>query len=94
MCCVVSYLSMPHMILPAINPDLNPIEPCDQLKQRLDDSTPHPSDLEELHVALVEEWNTLHGQCLLFEALFIIILNFAVIIHIFLILKDTILGIL
>uniref|UniRef100_A0A3B3HSM6 Tc1-like transposase DDE domain-containing protein n=1 Tax=Oryzias latipes TaxID=8090 RepID=A0A3B3HSM6_ORYLA len=52
-------VSMPHMILPAINPDLNPIEPCDQPKQRLDDPTPHPSDLAELHVALVEEWNTL-----------------------------------
>uniref|UniRef100_A0A8C7YJP9 Tc1-like transposase DDE domain-containing protein n=1 Tax=Oryzias sinensis TaxID=183150 RepID=A0A8C7YJP9_9TELE len=49
---------LPH--LAAVISDLNPMEHVwDQLKQRLDDCTPTPSDLAELHVTLVEEWNTL-----------------------------------
>uniref|UniRef100_A0A3B3HGF5 Tc1-like transposase DDE domain-containing protein n=1 Tax=Oryzias latipes TaxID=8090 RepID=A0A3B3HGF5_ORYLA len=43
-----------------MTPDLNPIEDVwDQLKQRLDNRSPPPSDLAELCIALVEEWNTL-----------------------------------
>uniref|UniRef100_A0A3B5AE73 Tc1-like transposase DDE domain-containing protein n=1 Tax=Stegastes partitus TaxID=144197 RepID=A0A3B5AE73_9TELE len=53
--------SVPHMVWPAIPPDLNPIQHVwDQLKQRLDDRTPPPPcHLAELRVALVEEWNAL-----------------------------------
>uniref|UniRef100_A0A671XB86 Tc1-like transposase DDE domain-containing protein n=1 Tax=Sparus aurata TaxID=8175 RepID=A0A671XB86_SPAAU len=50
-------VGVPHMVWPAMSPDLNPIEHVwDQLKQRLDDRTPPP---RELRVALVEEWNAL-----------------------------------
>lgn len=53
-------VGVPHMVWPAMSPGLNPIEHVwDQLKQRLDNRTPPPHDLAELHVALVEEWNTL-----------------------------------
>uniref|UniRef100_A0A3P9I187 Tc1-like transposase DDE domain-containing protein n=1 Tax=Oryzias latipes TaxID=8090 RepID=A0A3P9I187_ORYLA len=48
---------VPHMVQPPMTPDLNPMEQVwDQLKQRLDDRTPPPNDLVELHVVLVEEW--------------------------------------
>uniref|UniRef100_A0A3P9MR87 Transposase Tc1-like domain-containing protein n=1 Tax=Oryzias latipes TaxID=8090 RepID=A0A3P9MR87_ORYLA len=54
----VTEVRVPHMVQPAMTPDLNPIEQVwDQLKQRLGDRTPPPSDLVELHVVLVEEWN-------------------------------------
>uniref|UniRef100_A0A3B3ZZP0 Tc1-like transposase DDE domain-containing protein n=1 Tax=Periophthalmus magnuspinnatus TaxID=409849 RepID=A0A3B3ZZP0_9GOBI len=53
-------VAVPHMVRPAMSPDLNPIEHVrDQLKQRLDGRTPPPRDLAELRVALVEEWNAL-----------------------------------
>uniref|UniRef100_A0A3P9K2F4 Tc1-like transposase DDE domain-containing protein n=1 Tax=Oryzias latipes TaxID=8090 RepID=A0A3P9K2F4_ORYLA len=43
---------------PSMSSDLNPIEHIwDQRKQTLEDRTPPPSDLAELHLALVEEWN-------------------------------------
>uniref|UniRef100_A0A3P9M0B1 Tc1-like transposase DDE domain-containing protein n=1 Tax=Oryzias latipes TaxID=8090 RepID=A0A3P9M0B1_ORYLA len=47
----------PCMVQPVMFPNLNPRERVwDQLKQRLDDRSPPPSDLTELHVELVEEW--------------------------------------
>uniref|UniRef100_A0A3Q1CD29 Tc1-like transposase DDE domain-containing protein n=1 Tax=Amphiprion ocellaris TaxID=80972 RepID=A0A3Q1CD29_AMPOC len=53
-------VGVPHMVWPAMSPDLNPTEHVwDQLKQRLDARTPPLRDLAELHVALVEEWNAL-----------------------------------
>ena len=53
-------VGVPHMVWPAMSPDLNSIEHVwDQLKQRLDDHTPPPQDLAKLRVALVEEWNAL-----------------------------------
>uniref|UniRef100_A0A3P9JUB2 Tc1-like transposase DDE domain-containing protein n=1 Tax=Oryzias latipes TaxID=8090 RepID=A0A3P9JUB2_ORYLA len=49
-------VEVPLMVWPEMTSDLNPIDNvCDQLQQRLDDCTQPPSDLTELHVALVEE---------------------------------------
>uniref|UniRef100_A0A3Q1GI72 Tc1-like transposase DDE domain-containing protein n=1 Tax=Acanthochromis polyacanthus TaxID=80966 RepID=A0A3Q1GI72_9TELE len=51
---------MPHMVWPAMSPDLTAIEHVwDQLKQRLGACTSPPHNLAELSVALVEEWNSL-----------------------------------
>uniref|UniRef100_A0A3P9K994 Tc1-like transposase DDE domain-containing protein n=1 Tax=Oryzias latipes TaxID=8090 RepID=A0A3P9K994_ORYLA len=54
-------VGVPHMVWPALSPDLNPVgHGLDQLKQRLDDHTASPSDLAE--PAFVEEWNASEQQ--------------------------------
>uniref|UniRef100_A0A3B3ICJ9 Tc1-like transposase DDE domain-containing protein n=1 Tax=Oryzias latipes TaxID=8090 RepID=A0A3B3ICJ9_ORYLA len=52
--CVTARLQevgVPHVVWPPMSPDMNPIEHTwNQLRQRLDDGTPSPRDLAELHV--------------------------------------------
>uniref|UniRef100_A0A3P9GY33 Tc1-like transposase DDE domain-containing protein n=1 Tax=Oryzias latipes TaxID=8090 RepID=A0A3P9GY33_ORYLA len=49
-----------HIVWPAMTSNLTPKDTVwNQLKQRLDDRTPTPSDLAELHVSFVEEWTAL-----------------------------------
>uniref|UniRef100_A0A3P9L9N3 Tc1-like transposase DDE domain-containing protein n=1 Tax=Oryzias latipes TaxID=8090 RepID=A0A3P9L9N3_ORYLA len=51
-------VGVPHVVWPAMSPDMNPIEHTwNQLRQRLDDGTPSTRDLAELHVALMQQWN-------------------------------------
>lgn len=52
-------VGVPHMVLAAMSPDLNPIELIwDQPKQRLDERTP-PQVTWQLQIAFTEEWNPL-----------------------------------
>lgn len=45
---------------PARSPDLNPIEHLwDQLKRRVRSRDPAPATLDELHDAVIEEWNNI-----------------------------------
>ncbi|KAH0603170.1 uncharacterized protein H6S33_008174 [Morchella sextelata] len=52
------YYNIPSLVWPACSPDLNPIENIwNLLKNRINMRSPHPKGVDEMRVAITDEWN-------------------------------------